>query len=278
MIGGVAMPAGTFITIGIGAANRDPAEFADPDRLDVGARAQPPPRLRLGRACLRRPQRGAAGGADRDRALPGAVSRATRSPASRCAAGGRGFAGFCRFRLRCNAAAGVGTAAGRWRSSRMRLARSPPHHAEGVSSTRRGEGSGVGVSSREASIVLRITRCTRPLFHPTVRPRLHPTPNPSPSRGGGTVEQASRIGFRRCCSPPRRMISSTCAVVMEAMMLRAIKRTLLWAGAALAAVALLFGAPDRLAGSALCVLARHWEDRRRLGPSDSVRWRRTVSA
>jgi cytochrome P450 len=35
-IGGVAMPAGTFITLGIGAANRDPAEFADPDRLDVG--------------------------------------------------------------------------------------------------------------------------------------------------------------------------------------------------------------------------------------------------
>jgi cytochrome P450 len=34
-IGGVAMPAGTFITIGIGAANRDPAEFPDPDRLDV---------------------------------------------------------------------------------------------------------------------------------------------------------------------------------------------------------------------------------------------------
>jgi cytochrome P450 len=35
-LGGVSMPAGTFITIGIGAANRDPAEFADPDRLDVG--------------------------------------------------------------------------------------------------------------------------------------------------------------------------------------------------------------------------------------------------
>jgi cytochrome P450 len=34
-VGGVAMPAGTFITIGIGAANRDPAEFADPDRLDL---------------------------------------------------------------------------------------------------------------------------------------------------------------------------------------------------------------------------------------------------
>ena len=34
-IGGVAMPAGTLVTIGIGAANRDPAEFPDPDRLDV---------------------------------------------------------------------------------------------------------------------------------------------------------------------------------------------------------------------------------------------------
>jgi hypothetical protein len=34
-VGGVAMPAGTFITLGIGAANRDPAEFADPDRLDI---------------------------------------------------------------------------------------------------------------------------------------------------------------------------------------------------------------------------------------------------
>ena len=29
------MPADTFVTIGIGAANRDPAEFPDPDRLDV---------------------------------------------------------------------------------------------------------------------------------------------------------------------------------------------------------------------------------------------------
>jgi cytochrome P450 len=35
-IGGVAMPAGTFITLGIGAANRYPDEFAEPDRLDVG--------------------------------------------------------------------------------------------------------------------------------------------------------------------------------------------------------------------------------------------------
>ena len=34
-IEGVAIPAGTYLTIGIGAANRDPAEFADPDRLDL---------------------------------------------------------------------------------------------------------------------------------------------------------------------------------------------------------------------------------------------------
>lgn len=35
-IGGVALEAGTFVTLGIGAANRDPAQFADPDRLDIG--------------------------------------------------------------------------------------------------------------------------------------------------------------------------------------------------------------------------------------------------
>jgi cytochrome P450 len=34
-IGGVKMPPGTQITIAIGAANRDPAQFADPDRLDL---------------------------------------------------------------------------------------------------------------------------------------------------------------------------------------------------------------------------------------------------
>ena len=34
-IGGVAIPAGSYLTMGIGAANRDPGEFADPDRLDI---------------------------------------------------------------------------------------------------------------------------------------------------------------------------------------------------------------------------------------------------
>jgi hypothetical protein len=35
-IGGRSFPAGTFITLGVGAANRDPAQFPDPERLDVG--------------------------------------------------------------------------------------------------------------------------------------------------------------------------------------------------------------------------------------------------
>jgi cytochrome P450 len=35
-LGGVAMPAGTPVTLCIGAANRDPAQFADPEHLDIG--------------------------------------------------------------------------------------------------------------------------------------------------------------------------------------------------------------------------------------------------
>src|SRR5262247_10637 len=35
VLSGVEMPAGTYVHIGIGAANRDPAQFADPDRLDI---------------------------------------------------------------------------------------------------------------------------------------------------------------------------------------------------------------------------------------------------
>lgn len=34
-IGGVDLEAGTYIHLGIGAANRDPDQFADPDRLDI---------------------------------------------------------------------------------------------------------------------------------------------------------------------------------------------------------------------------------------------------
>jgi len=35
-VGDQVLPAGTFITLGVGAANRDPDQFPDPDRLDVG--------------------------------------------------------------------------------------------------------------------------------------------------------------------------------------------------------------------------------------------------
>jgi cytochrome P450 len=36
VVGGVAFPAGARVTLCIGAANRDPAQFPDPDRLDLG--------------------------------------------------------------------------------------------------------------------------------------------------------------------------------------------------------------------------------------------------
>jgi cytochrome P450 len=39
MLGGVALPAGSYVHICIGAANRDPEQFADPERLDI--RRQP---------------------------------------------------------------------------------------------------------------------------------------------------------------------------------------------------------------------------------------------
>ena len=40
-VGGVELPAGSFVTLAIGSANRDPAQFADPDRLDVGRKPNP---------------------------------------------------------------------------------------------------------------------------------------------------------------------------------------------------------------------------------------------
>jgi cytochrome P450 len=46
VLGGVPMPAGTYVHIGIGAANRDPAQFPDPERLDI--RRQPNRHLAFG--------------------------------------------------------------------------------------------------------------------------------------------------------------------------------------------------------------------------------------
>ena len=46
MLGGIAITAGSYVHIGIGAANRDPAQFPDPDRLDI--RRQPNRHLAFG--------------------------------------------------------------------------------------------------------------------------------------------------------------------------------------------------------------------------------------
>ncbi len=40
-IGGVELPAGGFVTLAIGSANRDPAQFHEPDRLDIGRKPNP---------------------------------------------------------------------------------------------------------------------------------------------------------------------------------------------------------------------------------------------
>lgn len=47
VVGGEQIPAGSWLTVAIGSANRDPAIFANPDRLDLGR--QPNPHIAFGR-------------------------------------------------------------------------------------------------------------------------------------------------------------------------------------------------------------------------------------
>jgi hypothetical protein len=72
-IGGVRLPAGTFLTLGIGAANRDPAEFPNPDHFDVAR--EPNRHLAFGSGAprLRRPQHRAPRGARCHRPAAGAL-------------------------------------------------------------------------------------------------------------------------------------------------------------------------------------------------------------
>jgi len=87
-VGGRAFPAGTFITLGVGAANRDPAQFPNPDRLDVGRKpnrhiafghadhacagmnvARLEARIAIGRTIARFPKLELAGSPQRDRRI-----------------------------------------------------------------------------------------------------------------------------------------------------------------------------------------------------------------
>ncbi len=74
-IGGIAMPAGTPVTLCIGAANRDPAAVSRSGKFRHRPHAEPAPGLRHRRASMRGDGAGAAGRRNRDLAVSGAVSR-----------------------------------------------------------------------------------------------------------------------------------------------------------------------------------------------------------
>ena len=101
-LGGVAIAAGSYVHIGIGAANRDPDQFPDPDRLDI--RRQPNRHLAFAtgiHACagnVARPH----GSAGRDRTAAAALCahRAVGEPVR----GGRArFRGFTSYPVRVRA-------------------------------------------------------------------------------------------------------------------------------------------------------------------------------
>ena len=88
VLGGVAIAAGSYVHICIGAANRDPEQFPDPDRLDIRRRAEPASRLRDRHSRLRRHVARPHGGAGRDRPIAAALcpDRAGRHAGARAAA------------------------------------------------------------------------------------------------------------------------------------------------------------------------------------------------
>ena len=98
-IGGVAMPAGTFITLGIGAANRDPDEFADPGPARRRPPAESAPGLRLRPARVRRPATWRGWRAASRLAASWRAFRTMRWPARPRAGAGPGSEGSRRFRL-----------------------------------------------------------------------------------------------------------------------------------------------------------------------------------
>ena len=97
VLGGVAMPRGTFIHIGIGAANRDPAQFPDPDRstfagIPTGTWRSAPASMPA-RACRSRAWR------RRWRSAPWcSASRLSSAPANSFVAVAPASAGFCGIR------------------------------------------------------------------------------------------------------------------------------------------------------------------------------------
>ena len=102
-LGDVAIAAGSYVHLCIAAANRDPAQFPDPDRLDI--RRSPDRNLAFGlgiHAC-------AGMSLARMEARIAIcklvnVSRRSSGPATSCAAAARAFAAFCIFRSRCGSA------------------------------------------------------------------------------------------------------------------------------------------------------------------------------
>ncbi len=73
-IGGIAVARGTPVTLCIGAANRDPEQFADPGSLRDPPHAEPASRVRLRHSPVRGAVAGTARGAHCDRALRAALS------------------------------------------------------------------------------------------------------------------------------------------------------------------------------------------------------------